>query len=54
MLAGIFLGDIKKWSDKKIAEQNPGVKLPDQDIAVVYRSDGSGTTAVFTELPSRR
>ena len=48
VVAGIFLGDIKKWSDKKIADQNPGVKLSDQDIAVVYRSDGSGTTAVFT------
>jgi phosphate transport system substrate-binding protein len=48
VLAGIFLGDIKKWSDEKIAEHNPGVKLSDQNIAVVYRSDGSGTTAVFT------
>jgi len=48
-LAGIFLGDIKKWNDKKLVETNPDVKLPNQDIAVVYRTDGSGTTSVFTE-----
>jgi phosphate transport system substrate-binding protein len=48
-LAGIFLGDIKKWNDKKIAASNAGVKLPDLDIKVAYRSDGSGTTAVFTD-----
>ncbi len=49
VLAGIFLGDIKKWNDAKIAGLNAGVKLPAKDIAVVYRSDGSGTTAVFTD-----
>jgi phosphate transport system substrate-binding protein len=49
VLAGIFLGDIKKWDDAKIAGLNEGVKLPAKDIAVVYRSDGSGTTAVFTD-----
>jgi len=48
-LAGVFLGAIKKWNDPKLTAENPGVKLPDKDIAVVYRSDGSGTTAVFTE-----
>lgn len=48
-LAGVFLGTIKKWNDPKLGEANPGVKFPDKDIAVVYRSDGSGTTAVFTE-----
>jgi phosphate transport system substrate-binding protein len=48
-IADIFLGDIKKWNDPKIAASNEGVKLPDQDITVVYRSDGSGTTAVFTD-----
>lgn len=48
-VVAIFMGEIKKWSDPKIAEHNPGVKLPDQNIAVVYRSDGSGTTAVFTD-----
>lgn len=48
-VAGIFLGEIKRWNDPKIAEHNPGVKLPATDITVAYRSDGSGTTAVFTE-----
>jgi phosphate transport system substrate-binding protein len=46
--AGIFLGEIKKWNDPKIAASNPGVKLPAKDISVVRRSDGSGTTFVFT------
>jgi phosphate transport system substrate-binding protein len=49
VLAGIFLGDVKKWNDPKIAALNPGVTLPDQAITVVHRSDGSGTTAVFTD-----
>ncbi len=49
VLCSTFLGDIKKWSDKKIADLNPGVKLPAKDIAVAYRSDGSGTTSVFTD-----
>src|ERR1700749_978953 len=40
-IAGIFLGQIKKWNDPKIAATNPGVKLPDKDIVVVHRSDGS-------------
>jgi phosphate transport system substrate-binding protein len=48
IVAGIYLGDIKTWDDKKIADANPGVKLPSDPIAVAYRSDGSGTTAVFT------
>jgi phosphate transport system substrate-binding protein len=48
-VAGIFLGDITKWNDPKIAEANPGVALPDRLLKVVYRSDGSGTTAVFTD-----
>jgi phosphate transport system substrate-binding protein len=48
-VAGIFLGEIKKWNDPKIAKLNPGLKLPAEDITVAYRSDGSGTTAVFTE-----
>ncbi len=46
--ADIFLGGITKWNDPAIASQNPGVNLPDQDIAVVHRSDESGTTFVFT------
>jgi phosphate transport system substrate-binding protein len=49
VLAGIFLGDIKKWNDPRIATLNPGVPLPDQAITVVHRSDGSGTTNVFTD-----
>ena len=46
---GIFLGKITKWNDKAIADANPGAKLPDRDIKVVVRSDGSGTTYVFTK-----
>ncbi|MEG4417549.1 phosphate ABC transporter substrate-binding protein PstS [Microcoleus sp. LAD1_D5] len=45
----IFLGNITKWNDPKIAAANPGAKLPDQNITVVHRSDGSGTTDVFTK-----
>lgn len=45
----IFLGKITKWNDPKIAAANPGAKLPDQNITVVHRSDGSGTTDVFTK-----
>src|SRR5437899_12087812 len=52
-VAGIFLGQIKKWSDPKIAATNPGVKLPDKDIVVVHRSDGSGTTFIFTNYLSK-
>ena len=48
-IAGIFLGKITKWSDPTIAGQNQGVTLPDQDIVVVHRSDGSGTTYIFTD-----
>jgi phosphate transport system substrate-binding protein len=47
-LADIYLGKIKKWNDAKLAALNPGLKLPDQDITVVHRSDGSGTTFIFT------
>ncbi len=48
-LANIFLGTISKWNDPAIAADNPGVKLPDTAIAVASRSDGSGTTYVFTD-----
>ena len=48
-LAGIFLGTVKKWNDPAIAKDNPGAKLPDQPVAVAFRSDGSGTTFVFTQ-----
>ncbi|WP_210493968.1 phosphate ABC transporter substrate-binding protein PstS [Patulibacter sp. SYSU D01012] len=46
-LADIFLGDVTTWNDKKIADQNPGVQLPDAKISVVHRSDESGTTKAF-------
>ncbi len=46
---GIFKGTITKWNDPKIAESNPDLELPDQPITVVHRSDGSGTTGVFTK-----
>src|SRR5437016_7237623 len=48
-LANVFLGKVQNWSDAAIAKDNPGAKLPDSAIAVVHRSDGSGTTAVFTD-----
>ena len=50
VLADIYLGKITKWNDKRILKENAGAKLQANDIAVVYRSDGSGTTAVFSRL----
>lgn len=47
--SNIFLGKITKWNDPAIAKANPGAKLPDKNITVIHRSDGSGTTAVFTK-----
>ena len=52
-IAGIFLGKITKWNDSKLTALNSGVKLPDQDIVVVHRSDGSGTTFIFTDYLSK-
>src|SRR5918995_579132 len=49
LLVDIFMGRVTKWNDPKIAALNPGVKLPDMDLIVVHRSDGSGTTYVFTD-----
>jgi phosphate transport system substrate-binding protein len=49
-LVEIFMGRLTMWNDKKLAALNPGVKLPDQDIIVVHRSDGSGTSYVFTDF----
>jgi phosphate transport system substrate-binding protein len=49
LLVDIFMGRVTKWNDPKIAALNPGVKLPDIDLIVVHRSDGSGTTYVFTD-----
>jgi phosphate transport system substrate-binding protein len=52
-LAGIFLGKISKWNDKALTSANPGVNLPDKDIIVVHRSDGSGTTFIWTDYLSK-
>ena len=52
-LAGIFLGKISKWNDKALTSVNPGVNLPDKEIIVVHRSDGSGTTFIFTDYLSK-
>ena len=53
VLAGIFLGKISKWNDKAITAANPGVNFPDKDIIVVHRSDGSGTTFIWTDYLSK-
>ncbi len=53
VLADIFLGKIKKWNEPEIANLNKGVALPDQAITVVHRSDGSGTTFIFTNYLSK-
>ena len=52
-LAGIFLGKISKWNDKALTGANPGVNLPDKDIIVVHRSDGSGTSFIWTDYLSK-
>jgi phosphate transport system substrate-binding protein len=52
-VAGIFQGTITKWNDKALAKLNPGAKLPDSDIIVVHRSDGSGTSYIFTDFLSK-
>jgi len=52
-IAGIYLGTITKWNDAALAAANPGVPLPNQDIVVVHRSDGSGTTYIFTDYLSK-
>lgn len=52
-LAGIFLGKISKWNDKAITSVNPGINFPDKDIIVVHRSDGSGTTFIWTDYLSK-
>lgn len=52
-IADIYLGNIKKWNDERLAKDNPGVKLPDADILPVYRADSSGTSAVFTDFLSK-
>ncbi len=52
-LSGIYLGTITKWNDPEITKANPGVKLPGDDIVVVHRSDGSGTSYIFTDFLSK-
>ena len=53
VIAGIYLGKITSWNDPAIAKGNPGVSLPNQPIVVVHRSDGSGTTYIFTDYLSK-
>ncbi len=53
ILADIYSGKVKKWNDPAIAAVNPGLKLPNEDISVVHRSDGSGTTFLFTNYLSK-
>lgn len=50
MIAQIYLGKIKKWNDAAIAKENTGIVLPDKDIVPIYRTDGSGTTFIFTSF----
>lgn len=53
VLAKIFMGEITKWNDKQIKAENPDTKLPDLNISVIYRSDGSGTTFIFSDYMSK-
>lgn len=53
LLEGIFMGTISKWNDQKIKSINPAIKLPDMNITVVYRSDGSGTTNIFSDYMTK-
>lgn len=53
VIADIYLGKIAKWNDPRIVKDNPGVSLPDKSILPVYRSDGSGTTYIFTDYLSK-
>jgi phosphate transport system substrate-binding protein len=53
IIADIFLGKVKKWNDPRITAVNPGAKLPDTEITVVHRSDGSGTTFIFSSYLSK-
>jgi phosphate transport system substrate-binding protein len=52
VIADLFLGNIKQWNDKRIASLNPGVNLPNTAVVIVHRSDGSGTTYIFTNYLS--
>ena len=52
-IAGMYLGTITKWNDPEITKANPGVKLPNTDIVVMHRSDGSGTSYIWTDFLSK-
>ncbi len=52
-LSGIYLGQITNWNDPRLAKENPGVKFPNLPIVVTHRSDGSGTTAIYTDYLSK-
>jgi phosphate transport system substrate-binding protein len=53
VIGDLFLGKIGKWNDRRLSEINPGVKLPDMNVTVVHRSDGSGTTFIFSDYLSK-
>jgi phosphate transport system substrate-binding protein len=53
LISAIYRGEIKRWNDRRIQAVNPGIRFPDKGITPVYRSDGSGTTAVFSEYMSK-
>jgi phosphate transport system substrate-binding protein len=53
VLSGIFLGKISRWNDKAITSVNPGINFPDKEIIVVHRSDGSGTSFIWTDYLSK-
>lgn len=53
LLADLFLGKISKWNDPKLQSVNPGVPLPDRPVTIAHRSDGSGTSAIFTDYLSK-
>ena len=53
VIGDLFLGKIGKWNDRRLSDINPGVKLPDMNVTVVHRSDGSGTTFIFSDYLSK-
>ena len=53
VIADIYLGNIKNWNDPRLAKANPGVKFPDEEIAVIHRAESSGTTYIFTDYLSK-
>jgi phosphate transport system substrate-binding protein len=53
VIADIYLGNIKKWNDPRLAKDNPGVKFPDEEIVAIHRAEGSGTTYIFTDYLSK-